>query len=267
MKHTYRRWAMSLAAILALSLLSGCGGGSGDESPRDTSPADSGTAQTTQSSSGGGETDGPPAVPDPARILKQAQVKETSGVELQIGDGVYVFSQYTYDFSGSGDLADSSDFLAYQMLAQADGLTLERLSGDGTYSEYAILWDEYLLGYLTTDHGQWDLYVPDSADLNSTSNSESGGSSQSGASQGGLSGGFQNDSFGITVSPGEADPGSSGSAMLCESCNGSGRCDACGGDGLADNIYFGERNAYVCGVCDGTGVCPVCDGTGMWVFD
>ncbi len=41
---------------------------------------------------------------------------------------------------------------------------------------------------------------------------------------------------------------------------------AASGDGWADNIYYGEHDAFECGVCDGSGDCPVCEGEGVWII-
>ena len=194
-------------------------------------------------------------MPDPVLVLPDAAVSQTNGVELEIDGGIYVFTQYTYQFSPSANLMDNSLFLTYQMLVQAAGMELEHLYTDGTYSEYAILQGNYFLGYFVKDINQWDLFLPSAVVLDDT---------PSGNGSGGT---FQNDPFGIQVQPGETVPDSGGSAMVCESCGGSGVCDACGGDGWADNIYYGEHNDFECTVCDQTGVCPVCDGEGVWIFD
>lgn len=269
MKRAHKVWMAGIAVILSLVCLSGCSMLLSTSIRRDPSEADmdssinspswdSAASNDTQEESMNAQPENTneeiPAVPDPARILDQATVTKVTGTELEIDGEIYLFDQYTYNFSGSKNLTDRSDFLAYQMLAQAEGLTLESLASSGTYSEYAVLWGEYLLGYLTTDQGQWILYLASDVALDSTPNGEGNGS-------------FQNDSFGISVAPGEDVPDSSVESTLCEACDGSRRCDACGGDGVADNIYYGEVNAFPCDVCDETGICPVCEGTGVWVFD
>lgn len=258
MNPRFRIWLPGLIAALSLSCLSGCGSSAGSQGlsmpQSDSSQSSASSTHQSESSYTKEESSAVPALPDPMRILSQANVSTISDVELEIDGDTYLFDQYIYDCAASGNLVNRSDFLAYQMLVQAEDMTLEYLSGDGTYSEYAILWGEYLLGYLATDSSQWVLYLSGNVALNSTPN-------------GGNSGSFQNDSFGITVRPGEVVPDTSYGTMRCESCNGSGRCDACSGDGLADNMYYGEPNAYKCSVCSGTGICPVCDGTGVWEFD
>ncbi len=77
---------------------------------------------------------------------------------------------------------------------------------------------------------------------------------------------FQNDSFGIDVQPGEPEvPDQGSTVMLCESCDGSGKCLGCGGDGWFDNPYIGP-NTSPCDLCGGSGDCTVCGGTGEWIF-
>ncbi len=249
------RCLLILCIVLAFGMLWGCGGPSDGEVSQPKS-ADSLAQQ---------RGDGPPAIPDPDRILKDADVSVDRAVEVEREDGVYVFDVYTYEFAPSANLADSTDYMAYQMLLRSAGLDITRLSSQGTDKEYGILWGEYLLGYLTVSYGEWKLYVPEKIGINSTPH---GGGGE--GATGGLTGGsFQNDSFNITVSPWETGGGQTGNGetVTCEACNGSGRCSGCGGDGLADSIYTGEYNAFVCGVCVEAGVCKVCDGLGVWIFD
>ena len=278
MKHPFR-WLLAGAALVAVFLYLKDAGLFGEDKPYTTpyledddrlqngwddsgwdagdSSWDADSAYSSPVSESYGGQEAVFSVPDPALILDRPDVGVTDDVELEIDGSAYLFTMYTYTVTGSP--SDEASYLAYRLLAEDRGLTLEYLFGDGTYSEYAILGDEYLLGFLTTDHGQWALYLSDSVELDST---PSGSGSDST-----FRGSFQNDSYGITVSPGETVPDTEPSAMICESCGGSGLCAACGGDGLADNSYYGEHDAFECTVCYIRGVCPVCDGTGMWVFD
>ena len=233
MKTKYRLAALVLAALLLV--LGGCGA---EEPPA----ADYGSGGAGQASDAG-----------QAPGAGQAEdVGEVSGE-------VFVFDRHVYDFQAPESLTDSSDLLTYKLLCQGAGLGLESMYQDGTYREYALVWEDYVLGYLTTDVGCWTLYIPDSLELDDSP-------SESGESSGGISGGFQNDSFGIVVEPGEQVPDSVPQEYRCESCGGSGDCAACGGDGWADNIYYGEHDAFECGVCDGSGDCPVCEGEGVWII-
>lgn len=241
----------ALAAILLLGCLSGCGGSEG--SSGSSSGSSSSSSQATAAPGASAQSQAAFSLPDPARVLPEASVETMKGVELEIDGEVYVFTQYSYSFSGSANLADSTLHLTFKLLAQDAGMELELLSSSGTYSEYAVLSGDYLLGYLTEAPGRWVLYLPGSVELDSTPNG-SGGS-------------FQNDSFGISVEPGEVVPDVTPYTTRCESCGGSGDCEACGGDGWADSIYTGEHDAFECSVCGGTGDCPVCDGTGYWYFD
>lgn len=254
MKKTFQVLYTLLAGALALSCMSGCGSSVGGAALRQEAASSAATAAPYEETAAlSQETQAAQAaisIPDPARVLPAATVTQTDQVELEIDGEAYLFTQYVYSFSGDSNLTDSTDFLTYQMLARGDGLELEYLYGDGVYSEYAILQGEYFLGYLTEDIGQWVLYLPGSVALDSTPN--------------GSSGTFQNDSFGITVEPGESVPDAGETYIRCEACGGSGICDACGGDGWADNIYYGEHDAFECAVCNQTGDCPVCDGTGQW---
>lgn len=264
MKTKYSLAALVLAALLLV--LGGCGaeeppaadygsGGAGQAS-------DAGQASGSGQAEDVGETSGPPAVPDPIRALDGAQRDFESGVELEVSGEVFVFDRHVYDFQAPESLTDSSDLLTYKLLCQGAGLGLESMYQDGTYREYALVWEDYVLGYLTTDVGCWTLYIPDSLELDDSPS----GSGESSGGSGGISGGFQNDSFGIVVEPGEQVPDSVPQEYRCESCGGSGDCAACGGDGWADNIYYGEHDAFECGVCDGSGDCPVCEGEGVWII-
>lgn len=203
------------------------------------------------------------SLPDPARVLPDdTTVSQTEDVELELNGEICVFTQYTYRFSDSKNLTDNTKFITYKTLVQDEDLDLDYLYGKSTYSEYAIVYDEYLLGFFTKDTGEWNLYLSSSVELDSTSNSsKSSGSSSSGSSS------FQNKSYGITVKPGETAPDTGTTTTRCDACGGSGICDACGGDGWADDIYYGRRNAFECDVCGETGECPVCDGEGVWIFD
>ena len=115
-------------------------------------------------------------MPDPIRALDGAQRDFESGVELEVSGEVFVFDRHVYDFQAPESLTDSSDFLTYKLLCQGAGLGLESMYQDGTYREYALVWEDYVLGYLTTDVGCWTLYIPDSLELDD-SPSESGESS------------------------------------------------------------------------------------------
>lgn len=252
MKAKYRLAALVLAALLII--LGGCGA---QEPPA----ADYGSAGSGQAEAAA-ETAGPPAVPDPIRVLDGAQRDFQSGVELGVSGETFVFDLHSYDFPPPESLTDSSDILAYKLLCQSAGLGLESMYQDGGYQEYALVWENYVLGYLTTDRGSWALYIPAELELDDGASGSGAGSGGSG----GVSGGFQNDSFGIVVEPGEQVPDTVPREYLCEACGGSGRCEACGGDGWADDIYHGEHDAFECGVCGGSGDCPVCEGEGVWII-
>ena len=252
---------------------------------------DSGNAHSSAVSdtSGGAAEDAAFTVPDPVLVLDHPNVTVTDNAELEINGEIFLFTMYIYEITDSHSLAADASVAAYQVLSENKGLTLENLYSDGTYNEFAIAWDEYLLGYLTTDSSEWVLFLPSDVALDDTpspnpgSGSSGGGSSSNSSSSSGgfldgsfqndsyvdgpIGGSFQNESYGITVRPGETFTDTGPTTMVCESCNGSGRCDACGGDGLADSFYDGQHNSFECGVCDIRGVCPVCDGTGVWEFD
>ena len=125
------------------------------------------------------------SLPDPARVLPDdTTVSQTEDVELELNGEICVFTQYTYRFSDSKNLTDNTKFITYKTLVQDEDLDLDYLYGKSTYSEYAIVYDEYLLGFFTKDTGEWNLYLSSSVELDSTSNSSksSGSSSWKGLS-------------------------------------------------------------------------------------
>lgn len=253
-----KRFFRIFVVMLMVAIFTGCltcanaaGGNVGYGFMMGTADANQSVLRSPGSLNDTGSEDVLSEVPDPSRVLKDATVSVTEGVEVELGEDVYIFTTYTYEYQGSNNLLDSSDYMMYLMLLQADDIELDHIYNDVMYNEYAMIWNDHLIGFLTTDIGEWVLYLPDRIGLNSTS---------SGASKGS----FQNDLYGITVLPGENVPDQPETAKVCESCKGSKRCSACGGDGLADSIYVGEYNAFSCDVCDHTGICTVCDGTGVW---
>ena len=151
-------------------------------------------------------------------FFPQSNYEYGSGVELEVSGEVFIFDRHVYDFQAPESLTDSSDLLTYKLLCQGAGLGLESMYQDGTYREYALVWEDYVLGYLTTDVGCWTLYIPGSLELDDSPS----GSGESSGGSGGISGGFQNDSFGIVVEPGEQVPDSVPQEYRCESCGGSG---------------------------------------------
>ena len=88
MNPRFRIWLPGLIAALSLSCLSGCGSSAGSQGlsmpQSDSSQSSASSTHQSESSYTKEESSAVPALPDPMRILSQANVSTISDVELEI---------------------------------------------------------------------------------------------------------------------------------------------------------------------------------------
>ncbi len=182
-------------------------------------------------------------LPDPAAYLNTTGELDSDTYTVN-GEGEYYCMTYWLP-SGEGG---NDDVIAYSWAVKGDGYDWEFAQRDG-YKEYLIDGNG-IDAYLEIYSDAWRLYYPVGCELKANSgSSSSGGNSWK-------PGGFQNDSFGITVDP-NVDSVPEG---VCVYCEGSKLCRFCDG---SHQVYVDIATGWVdCSMCiDGS--CPHCGGTGL----
>lgn len=182
-------------------------------------------------------------LPSPAFYLNTAGELDDDIYAVD-GEGEYYCTTYWLP-SGEGG---NDDVIAYSWSVKAAGYDWEFVQRDG-YGEYLINGNG-ADAYLEIYSDAWKLYYPVGCELEAVSDS---GSSNSGKDWD--FGGFQNDTFGISVDPNDTVPDG-----VCIFCEGSKVCRFCKG---SHQVYVDIQTGWTeCTMCiDGS--CPHCGGTGI----